>query len=99
MKLVSKSFLLTLAQDVTIGELEMTLVAQVMGDKKGFDIEHLDNMNVTYMGIPIDGYQNWRKFRDFHKEMGIDFDKAISAEFEKIFDVPNVKLFIDHLEF
>ena len=99
MNLISKSFLLTLAEEVNIGELEMTLVAQVMGDKNGFDIEHLETMNVTYMGVPIEGYQNWKKFRDFHKEMGIDFDKAIDSEFEKIFDKPNVQQFVDKVKF
>jgi len=83
MKLQSKSFMLHLEEEVTIGELKATLVAQVMGTKEGFDIEFIDTYDISYMGIEIKGYDNWNKFRKFHKEMGIDFD----AEFNKKFDV------------
>ena len=99
MRLVAKSFLLHLEEEITLGELKLTLLAQVMGTKDAFDIEHTDNFNISYMGIEINGWQDWKKFRDFHKGMGIDFDKAIQSEFEKIFDVPNVKLFVDRVAF
>lgn len=99
MKLVSKSFMLTLTEDVTIGELKTTLVAQVMGTKEGFDIEFTDQINTSYMGIELFGWQNWKKFRDFHKEMGIDYDAHLQKKFEEIFNVASVKKYVNKVEF
>lgn len=99
MKLHSKSFMLTLTEDITIGELKATLIAQVMGTKEGFDIEFMDQINTSYMGIELNGWQNWKKFRDFHKEMGIDYDAHIQKKFEEIFTVASVKKYVNKIEF
>jgi hypothetical protein len=99
MKLQSKSFMLHLTEDITIGELKMTLVAQVMGTKEGFDIEFIDSYDISYMGIEVKGWQNWKKFRDFHKEMGIDYDAHINKKFEEIFNVATVKKYVNKIEF
>ena len=85
MKLTAKSFMLNFEETITVGELKTTVVAGVMGSKDEFDIEFMDQTNTSYMGIPIEGYQNWKKFRDFHKEMGIDFDAQITKKFNEIF--------------
>ena len=99
MKLQSKSFMLHLTEDITIGELKATLVAQVMGTKEGFDIEFIDTYDISYMGVEISGWQNWKKFRDFHKEMGIDYDAHIQKKFEEIFTVASVKKHVNKIEF
>jgi hypothetical protein len=99
MKLQAKSFMLHLTEDITIGELKMTLVAQVMGTKEGFDIEFTDTYDISYMGIDIKGWQDWKKFRDFHKEMGIDYDAHINKKFEEIFNVATVKKYVNKIEF
>lgn len=99
MNLISKSFVLTLAEEVTVGELKTTLIANVMGEKNGFDIEFVDQINTTYMGIELSNWQNWKKFRDFHKEMGIDYDAQLQKKFEEIFTVAAVKMFVNKLEF
>jgi hypothetical protein len=99
MKLQAKSFMLTLTETVKVGELETTLVAQVMGTKEGFDIEYTDQMNTSYMGIELNGWQNWKKFRDFHKEMGIDYDTYLQKKFEEIFTVEAVKKYVNKIEF
>ena len=98
MKLVAKSFMLTLTEDITIGELKLTMVAQVMGTKEGFDIEFADHFDISYMGIEIAGYQDWKKFRDFHKSMGIDYDVHLQKKFEEIFNVTSVKKFVNKIE-
>ena len=99
MKLQSKSFMLTLTEDVQVGELKTTLLAQVMGTKEGFDIEFMDQINTSYMGIELNGWQNWKKFRDFHKEMGIDYDAHLQKKFEEIFNVASVKKYVNKVEF
>jgi len=98
MKLVSKSFMLHLEEDITIGELKMTLLAQVMGTKEAFDIEYTDNYNISYMGIEIKGYQDWKKFREFHKGMGIDYEAHIQKKFDEIFNVASVKEYVNKIE-
>ena len=99
MKLQSKSFMLMLTEEVQIGELKTTLVAQVMGTKEGFDIEFMDQINTSYMDIELGGWQNWKKFRDFHKEMGIDYDAHLQKKFEEIFNVASVKKYVNKVEF
>ena len=99
MKLESKSFMLMLTENVKVGELEATLVAQVMGDKDAFDIEFCDTINISYMGIELNGYQNYKKFREFHKEMGIDFDAHLNKKFDEIFTKDVVKKFVNKVTF
>ena len=99
MKLQSKSFMLTLTEEVQVGELKATLVAQVMGTKEGFDIEFTDHYDIYYMGIEIKGYSDWKKFRDFHKSIGIDYDAHLNKKFEEIFNVASVKKYVNKIEF
>jgi len=99
MKLVSKSFMLHLEEEITIGELKVTLLAQVMGTKEEFDIEYADNYNISYMGIDIKGYQDWRKFREFHKEMGIDFEAHMNKRFDEIFTKKAVEKYVNKITF
>jgi hypothetical protein len=85
MKLTSKSIIYNFEHEVTIGDLSTTLVAHLYASDDSFEIEFIDNLNITYRGIEINGYQNWKKFRDFHMGMGINYDEILSAEFEKVF--------------
>jgi len=99
MKLTAKSFMLNLEETITVGELKLTAVAQVMGDKDSFDIEFSDVTDVSYMGIEINGWQNWKKFREFHKEMGIDFQAHIDKKFDEIFTKEIVEEFVKKIKF
>lgn len=99
MKLTSKSFMLILEETISVGELTVTVEAQVMGTKDSFDVEWLDTTDISYMGIEISGYQNWKKFREFHKEMGIDFDAHINKKFNEIFTMEAVQEFVDQVTF
>ncbi len=99
MRLVTKSFMLTIEEVVQIGELKVTMAAQVFGNKDQFDIELGDLPSITYMGIEIDGWQNWKKFRDFHKEMGIDYQALINKKFEEVFAEEAVKKLVAKVTF
>ena len=99
MKLTSKSFMLILEETISVGELKVTVEAQVMGTKNSFDVEWLDTTDISYMGIEISGYDNWKKFRQFHKEMGIDFDAHINKKFNEIFTEMAVQEFVDQVTF
>lgn len=81
---------------IKIGELQLTAEAQMWVYKnkdgtKTVDADFADITEITYMGIPIVGYENFNKFKKFHKEMGIDFDKAINEEYEKVMGDDAVK--------
>lgn len=85
MKLTTKTIMYNFEEEVTIGDLSATVIAQVWENGNSIDIEFIDHAEITYRGIDITGYENWKKFRNFHKEMGIDFDKLLQVEFDKIF--------------
>ena len=88
MEIANKSMMISFAENVTIGDLSATLIGQVFlqePNPKDIDIDFIDIVNIKYRGISMDGYDNWRKFREFHKGMGIDYDELLDQEFEKIF--------------
>ena len=97
MKLIAKSFMLHLEETIAIGELKTTLLAQVLGTKENFDIEYTDIYDTSYMGIEIKGYDNWKKFKAFHKEMGIDFDAHMNKRFEEIFTKEVVQKYVNEV--
>lgn len=99
MKLTHQSFMLNIEEAVQVGELKATLVAQVMGSKDLFDIEFMDITDITYMGIEINGWQNYKKFKEFHKEMGIDFDAHLNKKFDEIFTTEAVKEIVKKIKF
>lgn len=99
MKLSSKAFMLNLEEKISIGELTAVLVCQVNGDKQQFDIDFIDLGEITYMGIPIDGYDSWVKFKKFHLEMGINFGNLIDQKFNEVFTKEAVKEVVDKVKF
>ena len=83
LKIESRSVMVTLSTQVTVGELDCKCIIQCFvnfdeNGKKNIDSDFTDINNITYMGVPIEGYENWKRFRAFHDEMGINFDDAIS---------------------
>jgi hypothetical protein len=59
----------------------------------------MDTLNTTYMGIEVNGYDNWLKFRKFHKEMGIDFDTLLGKEFEKVMTKEKLDKLVKDIKF
>ena len=89
LKVTSKLLMVTVEFPIEVGQLKTTATASLhIYEKKeggrGCDVEFMDQNNTTYMGIELGGYANWRKFCDFHKEMGIDFQSLLHKEFEKV---------------
>ena len=100
MKVTSNMLMLNVETPIQVGELKMNVLHQVcvyMG-KDGIvakDIDFLDYTDVTYHGVPLDStYSAWRKFVNFHKEMGIDFDKLVDEATEKAFDSKKMDLLV-----
>jgi hypothetical protein len=89
LKLVSKLLMVSVEFPIEVGQLKTTAMAQLhiydnQDGSRGCDVEFMDQNETTYMGVSIDGYSNWRKFYDFHKEMGIDFQDLLQKEFDKV---------------
>jgi hypothetical protein len=92
MKVTSKLLMLMVEVPIEMGELKCTAQMQVcrhLGQVETHnemedEIEFADISDITYMGIPIEGYSNWRKFKQFHLEMGIDWDKALTQKIEEM---------------
>ena len=76
--------------DVTVGDIKATLDMSLVVWKDDSDeevqseTEFTDITNITYRGMEIEGYDKWNKFKEFHMEMGIDYDMLIHAEYDKV---------------
>ena len=48
------------------------------------DFELMDYEDVTYLGMPVEGYKGINKLKTQLKEWGINFDELVEKEVEKI---------------
>jgi len=94
-KLLNKSVLLNLEAEVQVGPLKATLEAQVCSCGDTIDIDFSDIDNVTYNDVPV---HNLLAFRNMNKDYGIDYDKILGFEFNKIFNKESVKAIIEGLK-
>ena len=100
MEVTRSTLMFNVKTPVQVGELKMNVISQVcvyMG-KNGIitkDVDFMDHEDVTYHGVPLENtYSAWRKFVDFHKEMGIDFNKLVNEATEKAFDSKKLDLLV-----
>jgi predicted Zn-dependent protease len=103
-KLASKRLYLEYEFPVQVSELKATLTALVMITKQDdgtrtWDCEFTDVDNISYMDVAIEGYENWRKFKTFHSEMGIDFDIALDKEFTKVMTKTKLDKLVKEVKF
>jgi hypothetical protein len=94
-KVVNKSVLLNLVTEIQVGPLKATVEALVCSCGDNIDIDFSDIDNVTYNDVPV---HNFRAFRNMNKEYGIDYDKILGFEFNKIFNKESVKAIIEGLK-
>ena len=103
MKVTHATLMVNVENKIEVGPLKLTAIHQVClyknkDDSIAHEVDLIDHTDVTYMGVPIDGdYKNWRKFVDFHKEMGINFDKLINEESDKALTEQNIKRMVSDL--
>jgi hypothetical protein len=88
-KVTSKTIFLNISVPVEIGQIKLDHVYQISvykAKEEGkilYDIDDMDNQNVFYMGMEVEGYKGFRKLREFHNELGIDLDKIITEKASK----------------
>jgi hypothetical protein len=102
--ITSKCLHLIASFPIEIGELKLTAEAMIFVNKNKegnnvAEVDFADLRDITYMGIPIDAYEGWRKFTKFHNEMGIDFNTAIDNKFREVMNDDAVNYLIKDLEF
>lgn len=88
LKITQKTLMVNVEFPIEVGQLKTTAVAQlfITKNKEGkneADVEFVDQIDTTYMGVKIEGYDNWKNFKDFHKSIGLDFDTLVDKEFDK----------------
>ncbi len=88
MKVIQTLLMVMVEVPVQVGELkcicEIQTCKSLNGENEEVDIDMADINEVTYMGVPIQGYANFKKFKQFHLEMGIDWDKALAQKIEEM---------------
>jgi hypothetical protein len=104
LQITSKVLMVNVEFPIEVGQLKTTATAQLYiyektEGTKGCDVEFMDQNDTTYMGVSIDGYQNWKKFCAFHKEMGIDFQELLQKEFDKVWTKEFTDEFIKDITF
>ena len=68
-----------------IGQVKGNAIVMVFfDDSRRPDIDYSNVEDVTYMDMPIKGYDGWRKLKDFHNELGIDLRQLVHDHTEKI---------------
>ena len=87
MKIKSQTLMVNISNNVIFEKAGISLKAihQVMiyeGDEGEIlnDFELIDYEDVTYLGMPIEGYKGVNKLRTQLKEWGINFEEAIDQE-------------------
>ena len=103
-KITHKTLMVNLEFPLEVGQVKMKAEAQVFiykdresGELTG-DFDFSDYKNTTYMGMPIDGYKGMQKLREFHNELGIDLQKLISDEYDKIITKEFQKDFVSQFD-
>jgi|688.fasta_scaffold687361_2 hypothetical protein len=83
MKVTRKLLMVSVEVPVKVGGLECIAEYQVCRDlgsrDEVDDIDFIDITDISYLGVPIKGYDNWNKFKKFHMEYGIDWNQAIEG--------------------
>jgi len=59
------------------GSFKATAHHQLIVSDEGVDVEVMGVDHITFMGMPIEGYQEFKKFKEKMKEMGINIDKMV----------------------
>jgi len=89
-KITHKTLMVNLEFPIEVGQVKLNAISQAFiyknkesGELEG-DFDFSDYNNITYMGMPVDGFTGMTKLKTFHKELGINLDILINKEFDKV---------------
>ena len=88
-KITNKMMMVDFEFPITVGQVKLVATAQAYVSKLGnrevvADFEFTDQHEETYMDMPIKGYDAWKKLKEFHLEFGVDLQKLVADEFDKV---------------
>jgi len=103
-KVTSKTLMVNLEFPIEVGQVKLNAVCQAFisqsdetGELEG-DFEFIDQDKITYMDMPIKGYDAWKKLKEFHLEFGVNLQKLIDVEFDKVMTDEFQKVFISTID-
>ena len=79
MKVVSSCLFVNVENQIVCGDgsFKATVEHQIIVSDSGADVDFVDIENITFMGLPIEGYSEFKKFKTKMSEMGVDIDKMV----------------------
>ena len=89
-KITNKMMMVDFEFPNTVGQVKLVATAQAYVSKHSetgliiADFEFTDQHEETYMDMPVKGYGAWKKLKDFHLEFGVDLQKLVADEFDKV---------------
>ena len=102
--ITNKMMMVNFQFPITVGQVKLDAIGQAYvyaSDKSGqiaADFEFMDQENETYMDMPIKGYEAWKTLKGFHTEFGVDLQKLIGDEFDKVVDDDFKKEFLSQFD-
>ena len=89
-KITNKMMMVNFEFPITVGQVSLSAIGQAYVHRSSTsglvdgDFEFMDLKNQTYMNMPVKGYDAWKKLKEFHTEFGVDLQKLINDEFDKV---------------
>jgi hypothetical protein len=84
MKNVKKVLFVNVENDIVCGDgsFKATVAHQIIvgegkEDEIDVDVEFVDIVNIKFMGLPINGYKEYNKFKEKMMGMGIDIEEMV----------------------
>ena len=103
-KVTNKMMMVDFEFPITVGQVKLVATAQAYVSKHSetglviADFEFTDQHEETYMDMPIKGYDAWKKLLEFHLEFGVDLQKLVADEFDKVVDEDFKKDFLSKFD-
>jgi hypothetical protein len=82
MKVVNSSLFINIENKIVCGDgsFKATVEHQVVVGENGVDLEFSDIRDITFMGMPVEGYKAYNQFKTKMSEMGIDIEAMVDEE-------------------
>ena len=79
MKVVNQTLFVSVQHEIVCGDgsFKATVEHQLIVGDQGVDVDFVDIHNITFMGMPIEGYKAYNQFKDKMSDMGIDIEKMV----------------------
>jgi hypothetical protein len=79
MRVVNQTLFVSVQNDIVCGDgsFKATVEHQVIVGKEGVDVDFVDIVNITFMGMPIEGYKAYQQFKNKMSDMGIDIEQMV----------------------